>query len=318
MRAWLDWSSTDYRISEQFEAWESALSDSHLPWSLDRTERIAFDGRLGLKDFGSFRVVNCECEPCAGRRSERTTRAADGYVGALLVLEGRERVRQDGHEMLLSDRSMILWDSARPIDFAIDSPMRKVTLFIPSERLGRVPSFRGRQGEVIDCRRGVPAVLASHMAALASQLGDIDGTAGVAAVDLTVELIAATLEAVAATELTTGQSQLVADIRAHIVDHLDDPELTPEAIARSFAISKRYLYLLFARSGSAVCQHITDQRLERARRLLSRPSAAQTSITQVAASVGLTDPAHFSRLFRERFGVAPREYRRLAGVRANA
>jgi AraC-like DNA-binding protein len=51
---------------------------------------------------------------------------------------------------------------------------------------------------------------------------------------------------------------------------------------------------------------IRDIRLKKAAQLLlTQPEA---SITDIATRVGFATPKYFSRLFREKFGVAPKDY----------
>jgi len=307
---WLSWTSADYREIEQYDAWEAALNDSHLRWDLSRRQGSSFTGLMGLKDFGGLRVVRCDCSPCSGHRASRQIRADGGeYFGALLLLDGQERVRQNGHDALLRPQSLMIWDSTKEIDFAVDSRIRKITVFIPNRPSYQVASLRRHCGEVIDCARGIPAVVASHLTTLAGELESIDHLAGAPTVDLTVELIAAALDAREDQSLTVAQRELVAAIESDILENLADTELTPAVIAQRFSISKRYLHLLFARTDRTVCEFITGNRLERARRELGSMATGE-SITAIAGRVGFGDPAHFSRLFKQRYGVSPRDFRR--------
>ena len=52
-------------------------------------------------------------------------------------------------------------------------------------------------------------------------------------------------------------------------------------------------------------RYLREVRLERARELLAKPGVR---CADVAADVGFESPAHFSRQFRRRFGIAPTEY----------
>jgi len=287
------------------------LNASHLPWSLGPSRAGSFNGRMGQKDFGGLRVVSCECEPCVGHRGSRQIGVDDGeYFGALLLLDGQERVRQNGRESLLRPKSMLIWDSTKEIDFIVDSFIRKVTIFIPQERVPESHSVRRHCGEVIDCERGIPAVVASHLAALAGELESIDHRVGASAVNLTVDLIACSLDGREDSSLTLVQRDLVAAIESYILDNLADAEMTPDGIALRFSISKRYLHLMFARSDRTVCQYIVENRLDRARRELIRSVSDGESITVIAGRVGFGDPAYFSRLFKQRYGVAPRDFRK--------
>jgi AraC-like DNA-binding protein len=54
---------------------------------------------------------------------------------------------------------------------------------------------------------------------------------------------------------------------------------------------------------------VLEQRLARSARELSRAQSAHLTVTQIAFASGFADAAHFSRAFRRRYGVSPRDYR---------
>lgn len=53
--------------------------------------------------------------------------------------------------------------------------------------------------------------------------------------------------------------------------------------------------------------YLTDYRLERACELLAR---TDLSVTEIGQEVGLSTPSYFTKIFRERFGQTPRDFRR--------
>lgn len=87
-------------------------------------------------------------------------------------------------------------------------------------------------------------------------------------------------------------SSLSIELLAGLVD------LSPTHFARAFRES----------TGQPPHRFITTLRLERARDALLEPGA---SLATVAARFGFSDHSHFTRLFKERFGLAPSIYRRL-------
>jgi AraC family transcriptional activator of tynA and feaB len=101
---------------------------------------------------------------------------------------------------------------------------------------------------------------------------------------------------------------LLNKIDAYIAEHLADPGLGPEAIARAHFVSTRQLHRLFARQGTTVTQRIRTHRLERCRRELLDPRSA-TSITGISRRWGFTDLPSFSRAFRNAYGATPSAYR---------
>ena len=94
--------------------------------------------------------------------------------------------------------------------------------------------------------------------------------------------------------------------------HLRDPDLTPERIAAAHNVSVRQLYKACAAAGMSLERWIIDQRLEAARADLLTPSGRRRSIAATARACGFRDPSHFSRRFRDAYGMSPRDWQHLA------
>jgi AraC family transcriptional regulator, positive regulator of tynA and feaB len=101
-----------------------------------------------------------------------------------------------------------------------------------------------------------------------------------------------------------------ARIQGYIESQLANHELTVEAIARACAVSVRSVHRAFAANpAGSVSKHIWLRRLSRCAAALRDPRQADRSITDICLSWGFSSTSHFSRLFKERFDVTPREYR---------
>jgi AraC-like DNA-binding protein len=101
-------------------------------------------------------------------------------------------------------------------------------------------------------------------------------------------------------------------IRHYIRANLADSTLTPERIARAHNISVRHLYQVWSATQFTLSQWIIQQRLALARELLSDPQTRNATIAAIARRSGFRDPTHFTRRFRDAYGVTPREWRRAA------
>ena len=101
-------------------------------------------------------------------------------------------------------------------------------------------------------------------------------------------------------------------VKRYVVHNLADNELSVASIAEALHCSKRYLHKGFAESGETLSQFIWSVRLEKARRDLTSETLANRSITEIAFNWGFINSAHFSRRFHERYGVSPRDYRKLS------
>jgi AraC-like DNA-binding protein len=95
-----------------------------------------------------------------------------------------------------------------------------------------------------------------------------------------------------------------------IETRLADFSLSLEQIALEDRISTRAVQKLFASVGESFSSYVRDRRLERCRLDLCSPMCASLSISEICFRWGFNGSAHFSRAFKERYGVSPRDYRR--------
>jgi AraC-like DNA-binding protein len=99
---------------------------------------------------------------------------------------------------------------------------------------------------------------------------------------------------------------LLMSIKEYINNHLSNSELSPEVIAKHFRMSLRYLYNLFEEEPVSVAHYIRNARLLAAKNRLQDP-LNKSSIIMIALDLGFVNPAHFSKVFRDKFGFSPRE-----------
>lgn len=102
-------------------------------------------------------------------------------------------------------------------------------------------------------------------------------------------------------------------VREYINRNLCDCDLSVEAIAQAMGCSTRYLHKVF-QGKESISGLIWSQRLDRCRRELMTAHSAGTTLTELAYEYGFSSSAHFSRSFKERFGIAPSAFR----MRSNA
>jgi AraC-like DNA-binding protein len=103
---------------------------------------------------------------------------------------------------------------------------------------------------------------------------------------------------------------LLETMRMHVREHLADPELRVEELARRHHVSVRHAYTLFERIGTTPGAYLREQRLLAARVLLSDPRYARFGISRIAAAVGILHLRTFERAFRRQYGMKPSSWRR--------
>lgn len=107
--------------------------------------------------------------------------------------------------------------------------------------------------------------------------------------------------------LGTSQPKLVEAV-ALMEANLEEP-MSPDELARHVGLSRRQLERLFQKYLNYVpTRYYLELRLHRARQLLLQTSM---SIVDVAFACGFVSAPHFSKCYRDYFGIPPRDERRL-------
>lgn len=101
------------------------------------------------------------------------------------------------------------------------------------------------------------------------------------------------------------------------IEHRLQDKLSIEALAAEVGLSQSRLGHLFrAATGQTPGAYLHALRMQRARLLIERTSL---TVREVMDQVGITDPSHFARDFRNAHGLSPRAFRvqlRMAGAAA--
>jgi AraC-like DNA-binding protein len=235
-----------------------------------------------------------------------------------VVAHGHGVVEQGGREAGLAPGDLAVVDLTRPATWAMSGPLRMVAvtfpramLPLPADDLERLTAVRlaGDHGPVAlvsALARQLPRHLDEYAAADGARLGT-------AVLDLLSAALAARSDAGARLPRETRRRALLVQVHAYIEERLGDPALSPGGVAAANYISVRYLHKLFETEQTTVAEWIRRRRLERCRRDLLDPALAGRSVDAIGRHWGLTDAAHFSRVFKRRFGAPPAEYRRLHG-----
>jgi AraC-like DNA-binding protein len=102
-------------------------------------------------------------------------------------------------------------------------------------------------------------------------------------------------------------------LRDYIEMNISEPGLSAEHLAKAFHMSRATVYRLFEAEGG-VTNFIIARRLERSILMLTSQDKPRY-VGEIAFGLGFASEAHFSRKFRQRFGMSPREARNLRANR---
>ena len=107
-------------------------------------------------------------------------------------------------------------------------------------------------------------------------------------------------------EVKGNDEQLMERIMKAVNKNLNDSDFNVEMLCQEVGISRAQLHRKMKElTGLSTSEFIRNIRLEQAARLLKEQ---KINVTQVAYTVGFSNLAHFSTIFRKHFGVSPSEY----------
>lgn len=93
---------------------------------------------------------------------------------------------------------------------------------------------------------------------------------------------------------------------------LHDADLDVGSLAAALGMTPRHVHRLFAAQGVTYSGYVLAQRLARARDDLRRPMLRGVGVAQIGYRAGFNSASHFSRSFKQRYGMAPLAWRAAA------
>jgi acetamidase/formamidase/AraC-like DNA-binding protein len=247
--------------------------------------------------------------------------SGDALPIALLPMEDGVALRQGSEHRIVSVGNLLLLPRSGDCSVIFQRDMRAIVLSVTSEALhGRLTGkLRFDEARVVG-PGGLGDVFARMLDASARSLEALSEVEWSAVAQSLTELLLTLSHQLAGsasdTNRTATQAAILHRICQTIERRLEDPELAPARVAQAEGISERYLQKLFEGIGDNFTRYVRERRLQRAWADLSNPAEAHRSISEIAYRYGFGDSAHFSRTFRHRFGLSPREFRQQEAERA--
>lgn len=262
--------------------------------------------RVGNVSVGRFASMGS----CVTRHPIAIPDSAQESLFLAVQLKGQTEILQSGRTMQLAPGNWGLCDAPKPCVSSHAEGVEQLHLLIPRAaiRLAVDPRF-------VVCRAfaGASRVSALMCQALASLFEELPAlglrrSEELAEVVLRLFHLAVT-ERVQRPDGLSARDDLRERITAYVESHLRDPHLSLDRIATDLKCTKRYLHMVFGSEDYTLNEYIWMRRLDRCRQDLENAALRDRSITETALSWGFSNLSHFSRAFREHFGVSPREVR---------
>ncbi|MEE2524119.1 helix-turn-helix domain-containing protein [Pseudarthrobacter sp. J75] len=301
-------------VATSFDHWRHLVAESFVPLETQTSDVDGFSGRMRSRVLDRMSIVEVTATSHEVHRTPALiARSNERYFKLNLQLEGTGLLIQDNREAILRPGDLAIYDTNRPYTLTFEEQARMMVVMFPCDALALPTDYVGQLAAVrMAGSTGLSGIVGQFISQLAGNMEVLSGPSGSRLAANALDLVSTLLHA--EMDLTPDrmkpQALLAVSIREYIEANLADPLLSPASIAAAHFISTRHLHNVFHESGTTVASWIRSQRLDGARRDLRDPLHAAHSVGAVAARWGFLDAAHFSRTFRDAFGVTPSDWRR--------
>lgn len=293
--------------------WRDVVCTTFVELDCNGTDPQDFFGTVSSRSIGDIQISAVEASAQTVSRTRSNIAASDrDYFLLSLQTKGQGMLTQDGRTAVLRTGDFALYDTTRPYDLRFDCLHGQLVLRLPREIVaGRLADAECCTALRIAGDMGAGRLASMFIRQLHSELDNIDPVSVGRLHASTVDLLATALAEQGGTAGAVNESHVLLRRRvsAFIDEHLGDVNLSCEMIASAHRISQRYLRKIFEASSQSVSELIWARRLDQAKRDLADPLLAHLAVTAIGYDVGFKDAAHFSRAFKTKFGITPRDYR---------
>lgn len=306
-------SSCELPPSQRYDNWLQTNLEGLSAVTPNPSQARDFRGHILALTSATSALYDAHLDPFEARRSARHIDSDDGKLALLYVRQGTVQVGyQDGITAQAKSGQFLLYDSELPSTIRLDRS-RFVQVTLPRSR---IPALTPRAARSNDFVRAMDKCPLSRMLTL--QLGNfhrllpsMDATLYPSLLQATEAMALTVMQAAGINQGTPqGLSGWYAMATQFIEQHLSDPRLNADFIARALGCGRSTLYKAFSEQGRPIATYIREARLEKLARLL-QAREHHLPLADLAFQCGLHDSSNLSRLFRARFDMSPSEFRNL-------
>lgn len=308
--------TSDTGSKEHFAYWREAVCDAYVLLGCESEKRRDFNGEIVLE-----RLPNLSISFVSGttqevfRRKRDIARSSDDFYLLSLQMKNHGLVAQGGRVGHLQPGDFALYSSTDPYHLTLADDFRQLVLQVPRASLmQRLPNADLLTGRTVRGDHGIGALVSESLLRFARNIGTAGAATQNIMQDTVIDLMATGLASLedSAFDLSLPEQSFLVRSNAFIQSNLNDPNLDRNAVARAVGLSVRRLNEIYAREQTSIAAEIRNARLDRIAQDLADPRLRRQSITQIAMNRGVGNLQHFSKVFRERFGMPPGSYRRQA------
>lgn len=274
-----------------------------------------FKGCVEYGDLGE----SCICRVVMGAnryvRNPRSTFDTEAPSMIVLQMRGTSYFQQDGRKNCLAPGDWNVYDTTLPFSIASTGQSEHLVLIQRCRTARTLRQALERMPDRSFGRNGIERTARDLISSAFRECEKMSYRAGEATAGAILQMIGAAIEEAAETR-SAGAPSLKSQIVDFIEANLADEGLAVGMIASAFGYSTRQIHRMFHdETGMTVSEYIWKSRLEHSFGDLRSADNQGRTITDIAFTWGFSNAAHFSRAFKEAYGITPRECRQVQQVR---
>jgi AraC-like DNA-binding protein len=304
----LVFSTDDYAQSERYAAWRGAICDVYVHVDVEATDPDRYRGFIREAKFGDVVLTDILLSEQRIRRNNQHISQLDKDCYYLQLLhKGNISVLQRGETHRSNPARGAIFSATEEYELHGHGEVRSFYLELPRDEFAqRFPRERIPVSASLNTARGLGRIATEFCASLAAEGAKLDDALRAGLGNQLMDMLAFTLLTsegdIPAAEGSVKTARL-RSVQQWIEAHIKDADLSLEKVAGANGMSLRYLHVLFEACEMSVSEWIWNRRLQLAYDGLARGGGR--SITSIAFDHGFNSSAHFSTMFRRKYGMSP-------------
>lgn len=297
------------------ELWRQFISETFVELDCNGMSSDNFFGELRARNVGELGISRITTDAYdVFRTDNRISDSNDDEFIVSVQTAGSSTIRQLGREVTLYPGDFTIYDATMPYHLHFANRLSQLVVKIPRDHLQKYMNAPESMTALhIKGGQGVSELTANFASKLFDEAINLEHHTQNQVADTLVALITTSIrEATAELERAPrNRATQLLRIKQFIAKNLRSEELTIGLIATEFNISERYVQTLFESESLTPSRYIWSERLKAAETDLANPLLAHRSVSEICYAWAFNDTSHFSRAFKKKFGLSPRQYRKM-------